>query len=153
MIATLPLPVLNAHRGDIQQREAEKMRAVLDLQALDVQIQLDVEAALARLKHARAWADTYEQDVLPDLEKSLNEVRQLFASGDASVDALRILDVQRKLLLARNGLARRPVRGAPGRRRPSRRPGRPVDCGRPLPRPIRSSMPTPPESSHPGDAP
>ena len=63
-----------------------------------------MEAALARLKHARAWADTYENDVLPNLEKSLKEVRELFASGDASVDALRILDVQRKVLTARNGL-------------------------------------------------
>ena len=104
VVASAPLPVLNSHRGEIQQREAEKLRAILDLQALDTQIQLDVEAALARLKHARAWADSYERDVLPDLEKSLKEVQELFASGDASVDSLRILDVQRKLLLGRNGL-------------------------------------------------
>ena len=38
VVATLPLPVLNAHRGDILQREAERTRAVLDLQAMDVQI-------------------------------------------------------------------------------------------------------------------
>ena len=104
VIVSLPVPVLNAHRADILQREAETTRAVFDLQAVDAQIAEEVEAALARLKHARAWADTYENDVLPNLEKSLKEVRELFASGDASVDALRILDVQRKVLLARNGL-------------------------------------------------
>ncbi len=101
---SMPLPVLNAHRGDILQREAEKTRAAFDLHATDVLIDQEVEAALARLKHARAWADTYENDVLPNLEKSLKEMRELFASGDASVDALRILDVQRKVLTARNGL-------------------------------------------------
>lgn len=104
VVATLPIPVLNAHRADILQREAEKTRAVFDLQATDVLIDEEVEAALARLKHARAWADTYQNDVLPDLEKSLKEMRELFSSGDASVDALRILDVQRKVLTVRNGL-------------------------------------------------
>ena len=100
----LPLPALNAHRGDILQREAEKARAELDLRQTDVQIGLEVEAALLRLEHARAWATTYEKEVLPHLETSLGEVRQLFEQGDPSVDALRILDVQRKVLLARNGL-------------------------------------------------
>ena len=77
VIATLPLPVLNAHRGDILQREAEKTRAVFDLHATDVLIDQEVEAALARLQQARAWADTYENDVLPNLEKSLKEVRRI----------------------------------------------------------------------------
>lgn len=104
VVLNTPLPILNAHRGDILQREAERTRAALDLHALDVQIELDVQAALARLKHAQAWADTYERDVLPNLEKSLKEVRELFASGDPSVDSLKILDVQRKVLMGRNGL-------------------------------------------------
>jgi outer membrane protein TolC len=41
---------------------------------------------------------------LPNLEKSLKEIRLLFDSGDATVGALQILDVQRKLLKARDGL-------------------------------------------------
>ncbi len=99
----LPLPVLNAHHSDILQREAEKQRALLDLHQADVEIAQEVEAALSRLKHARAWADTYEDDVLPDLEKSLREIRDLFNQPKSGVDALRILDVQRKLLTARDG--------------------------------------------------
>ncbi len=98
----LPLPVLNAHHSDILQREAEKQRALLDLRQTDVEIVQEVLAALARLKHAQDWADTYERDVLPDLEKSLKEMRELFNTPDSGVDALRILDVQRKLLTARD---------------------------------------------------
>ena len=99
----LPLPVLNAHRADILQRQAEKERAVLDLRQTDVEIGQEVEAALVRLRQAREWADTYERDVLPNLEKSLKEIQDLFKAGDPSVDALRILDVQRKVLAARDG--------------------------------------------------
>ena len=104
VIVTVPLPVLNIHRGDLLQREAEKTRAALELRQTDVQIEQQVEAALARMKQARAWADTYEHEVVPNLETSLKQIRDLFEHGDPSVDALRILDVQRKLLKARDGL-------------------------------------------------
>ncbi|HVS34695.1 MAG TPA: TolC family protein [Gemmataceae bacterium] len=99
----LPLPVLNAHRSDILQREAEKERAVLELRQTDVEIGQDVEAALVRLKQAQAWVETYERDVLPDLQKSLKEMQDLFNQGSPDVTALAILDVQRKVLTARDG--------------------------------------------------
>jgi cobalt-zinc-cadmium efflux system outer membrane protein len=98
----LPLPVLNAHRGDILQREAERQRAAFDLRQTDIEIAQEVEAALSRLKQARSWAEAYQKSVV-NLEDSLKKVRQLFDSGDKSVDALRILDVQRKMLKARDG--------------------------------------------------
>ncbi len=98
----LPLPVLNAHHSDILQREAEKQRALFDLRQTDVEITQEVEAALSRLKHAQDWAEMYRAEVLPDLEKSLKEIRELFNQPNSGVDALRILDVQRKLLTARD---------------------------------------------------
>ncbi len=101
---SVPLPVLNLRRGAIMQREAEKARAALDLRQVDVEIDQEVTAALTRLAQARAWSDDYNKDVLPNLEKSLREIRLLFESGDATVGALQILDVQRKLLKARDGL-------------------------------------------------
>ena len=98
----MPLPVLNAHHSDILQREAEKQRALFDLRQTDVEITQEVEAALSRLKHAQDWAEMYRAEVLPDLEKSLKEIRELFNQPNSGVDALRILDVQRKLLTARD---------------------------------------------------
>ena len=103
-VVSVPLPALNLHRGEILQRQAEKARAVLDLRQTDVEIDQEVEAALRRLAQARAWADTYNKDVLPNLETSLKDIRLLFESGDPTVGALQILDVQRKLLKARDGL-------------------------------------------------
>jgi cobalt-zinc-cadmium efflux system outer membrane protein len=100
---TLPLPVFNTHRGEICQREAERVRAALDLRQTEVTIHQDIDAALARLKAARRWVETYHNQVLPELEKSLEQIQQLFALGGPGVGVLRVLDIRRKLLKARDG--------------------------------------------------
>jgi cobalt-zinc-cadmium efflux system outer membrane protein len=100
---TLPLPVFNTHRGEICQREAERARAALDLRQTEVLIHQDVAAALARLAAARRWVETYRSQVLPELEKSLEQIQQLFMLGGPGVDVLRVLDIRRKLLKARDG--------------------------------------------------
>src|SRR5262249_32108386 len=42
---TLPLPILNTHRGDIMKREAERNRAALELRQTETQVRQEVEAA------------------------------------------------------------------------------------------------------------
>ena len=73
--------MLNTHRADILQRQAERQRAVYDLRETDVSIGQQVEAALSRLRRAREWMETYERETLPNLEKSLKEIQDLFKSG------------------------------------------------------------------------
>jgi cobalt-zinc-cadmium efflux system outer membrane protein len=102
MTFTLPLPVFNAHRGDILQRQAEQMRAVLDLRQTEVLVQQDVLSALARMQRARSWLDTYQKQVLPNLRNSLEVVEKLFAAADPGVDVLRVLDARRSLLKAQD---------------------------------------------------
>jgi cobalt-zinc-cadmium efflux system outer membrane protein len=99
----LPLPIFNQHKGEIRQREAERDRAVLELRQTEVQIVQDVAAALARLDAARAWVESYRKTILPDLKKSVETIENLFKQGEQSVDVLRVLDVRRKLLRARDG--------------------------------------------------
>ena len=86
---SMPLPVLNTHRGVILQRQAEKARAALELRQVDVQIDQQVDSGSTRLAQGQAWADTYSKDVLPNLEKTLNEIRLLFESGDPTVGRCR----------------------------------------------------------------
>src|SRR5262249_8242602 len=100
---TVPLPVFNQRRGEILQREAERTRALLDLHQTEVVIRQDVEAALVRLKDARAWANTYQTEILPNLNDSLKEIEQLLAEGNPGVDVLRVINIRRKLLRARDG--------------------------------------------------
>jgi cobalt-zinc-cadmium efflux system outer membrane protein len=97
----LPIPVVNRHRGEIQQREAERARAGLDLRQIEVTVQQDVAAALRHLREARAWQQTYEKEVLPHLQGSLKEIQTLLEN--AVVDVLRVSAVRRNLIRARDG--------------------------------------------------
>lgn len=98
----LPLPVFNRHQGEIQQREAEKARAAQELRQTEVLVHQDVQAALARLDNAHIWLNTYKTQILPNLQNSMAGIERLFTQGDPGVDVLRMLDVRRKLLKARN---------------------------------------------------
>jgi outer membrane protein TolC len=98
---SLPLPILNTHRGEIQQRQAERARATLELRNNEITIRQEVQAALDRLQNARTWAATYRTEVLPNLEKSLRDAQALLSQ--AGVPVLSVIDLQRKLLQARGG--------------------------------------------------
>ncbi len=98
----VPLPAFNTHRGEIQQREAERGRAVLDLRQTEVAVRQDVRAAAARLEQARKWADAYRNEIRPSMERALKDIRALFEARAAGADLLRVIDVQRKLLRARD---------------------------------------------------
>lgn len=96
----VPLPLFNRRRGEILQREAERNRATLDLRNNEIIIRQEVQAALEHLASARAWADTYRKEVLPNLENSLKNGLDVIAQG--GIPILSVIDIQRKLLKARD---------------------------------------------------
>jgi cobalt-zinc-cadmium efflux system outer membrane protein len=98
----VPLPVFNTHRGEILQRQAEQRRAVLDLRQTEIAIRQDVHAGLVRIEQARDWLNAYRKSVVPGLEAALKKFNQLLLAGEPGVDALRLIDINRKLLLARD---------------------------------------------------
>jgi outer membrane protein TolC len=95
-----PVPVINTRKGEIFQRKAQWERAVADVRQFETQAGLDVQAALARLEAARAWADAYARDVLPSLQQARAELEKLYAAGDPGVDVLRVIGVQQNYLQA-----------------------------------------------------
>jgi cobalt-zinc-cadmium efflux system outer membrane protein len=98
---TLPLPVLNTHKGDIMQREAERGRAALELRQTEIQVRQDVEAALARLEKARAWQCTYQTQLLPRVREGLEAIEVLRRRGKG--DVLKSIEARRKLLKSWDG--------------------------------------------------
>jgi cobalt-zinc-cadmium efflux system outer membrane protein len=98
---TLPLPVFNTHRGEIMQRQAERTRAFLEVQQTEVLIRQEVHGGLERLNQARALLRTYQETLVPMLEKSRTELNQLLRVGGQGVTALTLIDINRKLLKAR----------------------------------------------------
>jgi len=96
----IPLAVFNTHRGEIQQREAERTRAVLELRQTEEFVRLDVDAALVRLRIAQERVETFRDRILPTLRKGLDNVRRLFLAGQGGADVPRMLTLQRNELLA-----------------------------------------------------
>jgi cobalt-zinc-cadmium efflux system outer membrane protein len=99
---TMPLPLWNRHQGEIQQRQAERIRAVYDLRQAEIDIRQDVEAALQRYASAKSAVAAFQSTVIPNLQTALSQMQQLFINGDPSVDVLRIIDVRRRLIHSRD---------------------------------------------------
>jgi cobalt-zinc-cadmium efflux system outer membrane protein len=95
-----PIPVLNTHKGEIIQAQATVARSIADVRQIEVQSELEVQAALIRLAEARKWAESYANEVLPNLKKSTQDMEKLLAQNDPGVDVLKVIDVQRNYLRA-----------------------------------------------------
>jgi cobalt-zinc-cadmium efflux system outer membrane protein len=102
-VLACPLPCFNRRQGEILQRRAERERAVLVVQQAEVAVRMDVQAALARLRNAEAQVDTIRSETLPALQTARETLDRLFAAGEPGVDLVRVLDIRRRLLRARDG--------------------------------------------------
>ncbi|MFL5330999.1 MAG: TolC family protein [Gemmataceae bacterium] len=100
-VVSVPLPVFNRKQGEICQKQAELARTRLELRQTELQIAQAVQAALARFREARKWADEYPAEVLPTLDKARQDLERLFAQNDQGVDVLKVLGVQSNYLKAR----------------------------------------------------
>jgi outer membrane protein TolC len=100
---SVPLPAFNTHRGVILQREAERDRVALEIRQVEVLIAQDVQAAVQRLESAQTWVTTYRTRILPNLRARLADIETLFTQGAAGVDVLRIVEIRRRFLRARDG--------------------------------------------------
>ena len=61
----------------------------------------DVALALARLEAAERQVAQFKTKVLPDLQRAVEDMEKLFQNGE--IDAIKIIDVRRNLLKARDG--------------------------------------------------
>jgi outer membrane protein TolC len=94
------LPFYNTKRGEILQRQAEKIKVLLERQRVEIQINQEVLAAVDHLKEAKKWVGSLETEILPTLRKTMDDFDKLFAQGE--VDVLRLIDVRRRYLRSRD---------------------------------------------------
>jgi outer membrane protein TolC len=97
------LPFYNARRGEILQRQAEKIKVLTDQQRLEIQIHQEVLAALDHLHQARKSVKVMDTDVLPTLREAKDSLDRLFAQGEPGVDILRWSDIRRRYLRGEEG--------------------------------------------------
>jgi outer membrane protein TolC len=100
---SVPVPVANAGRGQVFQGAAEHALAAAQLRQAEVDVRQDVAAGLARLAAAEQRAEQFRTRLLPDLRRAVDDMEKLFRAGEPGVDLLRVIDVRRKLLRARDG--------------------------------------------------
>jgi outer membrane protein TolC len=82
------------------QAQATVARSIADVRQIEVQSELEVQAALIRLAEARKWAESYANEVLPTLKESTQAMEKLLAQNAPGVDVLKVIDVQRNYLRA-----------------------------------------------------
>ena len=99
----IPIPVANTRRGEMLQSEAERSLAIQQLRSAEFTVKQDVTAALARLNAAERRAEQSRAKRVPDVRRSVEDMEKLFQAGEPGVDVLRVIDVRRKLLKARDG--------------------------------------------------
>ncbi len=96
------IPVINTRRGEIRQRRAELARASEALSQGELQMQLDVSTALARLNRAEGTAKNFAINVLPNLRQTREEFDKLYQAGQPGVTLQQIIDIRRRLLRTRD---------------------------------------------------
>jgi outer membrane protein TolC len=96
------IPVLNTRRGEIRQRRAELARASEALSQGELQMQLDVSTALARLNRAEGTVKDFANNVLPNLRQTREEFDKLYQAGQPGVTLQQIIDIRRRLLRTRD---------------------------------------------------
>ncbi len=96
------MPVLNTRRGEIRQRRAELARASEALSQGEIQMQLDISTALARLNRAEGTVKDFANNVLPNLRRTREEFDKLYQAGQPGVTLQQIIDIRRRLLRTRD---------------------------------------------------
>lgn len=96
----VPLPVFNTHRGTILRDQSLRTQALLEVEQTEISIRQDVRAAVDHLRAAEARATMYRTQVLPNLQKALQGMRQLFLVPGSGISLLQVADVRRSLVAA-----------------------------------------------------
>jgi len=104
----LPLGAGRANRGNIERALADRERVRLEAEALRLERTRQIASLRAQAEAARAEARSIEADVLPRLQRALNEVREGYNRGGFGFDDIQ--DQARALFEARNRMVEALVR-------------------------------------------
>lgn len=92
----VPLPLWNRNQGRILEARADKGRARAALEALDLKIRTEIEAAERRGRGLRPLLSRYEKSSVPTAEKNLRLLRQSYGNGLTDINS--VLQAQRQLV-------------------------------------------------------
>jgi outer membrane protein TolC len=75
---------------------------MLLLRQTELNVRQDVASALARLEVAERRVSQTKDKLIPELQQAVADMEKLFLAGEPGVDVLKVIDIRRKLLRARD---------------------------------------------------
>ncbi|MHC5543021.1 TolC family protein, partial [Singulisphaera rosea] len=91
----LPIPVLNANRGNIQRARSDVLRAEQESRQAELLLSSDLTRAQQQLENAYLQATTLKNNILPSAQKAFSLAREGYGLG--RFPYLEVLDAQRSL--------------------------------------------------------
>jgi cobalt-zinc-cadmium efflux system outer membrane protein len=92
---SLPIPVFNANRGNIEKARSDVNRIELDNRQMVLNISADLTQARERMENAYMQAQTLKTEILPSADKAFQLARTGYGLG--RFPYLEVLDAQRSL--------------------------------------------------------
>jgi cobalt-zinc-cadmium efflux system outer membrane protein len=92
---SLPIPVFNANRGNIEKARHEVSRTELDNRQMVLNTSADLTQAHERMENAYVQAQTLKTEILPSADKAFRLAREGYGLG--RFPYLEVLDAQRSL--------------------------------------------------------
>ncbi|NBX02586.1 MAG: TolC family protein [Alphaproteobacteria bacterium] len=92
---SLPIPVFNANRGNIEKARSDVSRAELDNRQMVLDVGAELTSAHERMQNAYVQAETLKTEILPSADKAFRLAREGYGSG--RFPYLEVLDAQRSL--------------------------------------------------------
>ena len=95
----IEIPLFDRNQGTIRAALAERLSAVEDVRAVQLQLLAQLEQAWAQHEASRLVVDRYRQRIMPGSQRTLDLTRQAYQNG--KIDYLRLLDAQEVFINAR----------------------------------------------------
>lgn len=92
---SLPIPVFNANRGNIEKARNELSRTELENRSATLTVNADLTRAEQQMENAYLRADTLKTEILPSADKAFRLAREGYGLG--RFPYLEVLDAQRSL--------------------------------------------------------
>jgi cobalt-zinc-cadmium efflux system outer membrane protein len=99
----VPLQIYNRKEGEVMQAEAERSRAVAELELSRIKVKMAVLTAWQQYDDSRRLAALLANEALPQSQRYLQDADKLLAAGQ--IDFLKLIELRRRHLAARQQLA------------------------------------------------
>lgn len=87
---SIPIPVINRNRGQIESLTAQKIRINRERESLKLVIEKEIESAYLRLDSAKRSVELFENEILPQLRENVDSLKRAYDAGRIGIYAVTL---------------------------------------------------------------